>query len=257
MRAGLADGTLDVVATDHAPHPHEDKDCEWAAAAFGMLGLETALSVVQETMVDPGLLDWAGVAQRMSAAPARIGRLVDHGRPLAVGEPAHVVLYDPAVRRVVDASASASLSRNTPYAGIELPGPGRRDVPARASHRAGRRAGLRSQVAPGGGDPFARLLAAPPDLPVAAGLPAVLAALRDARRRRGAGAARHRQDHPGAAGRRRRSARAGSWSPSRGGSRPGRPPAGWPACSASRWAGRVGHTVRGERRTGRAPASRW
>lgn len=122
LRAGLADGTIDVVATDHAPHPHEDKDCEWAAAAFGMLGLETALSIVQETMVDPGVLDWAGVAERMSVAPARIGRLEGQGRPLAVGEPANVVLYDPAVRRTVEAGASASLSRNTPYAGMELPG---------------------------------------------------------------------------------------------------------------------------------------
>ncbi|WP_372727038.1 dihydroorotase [Nocardioides sp.] len=123
LRAGLADGTIDIVATDHAPHPHEDKDCEWSAAAFGMLGLETALSIVQETMVDPGLIDWAGVAQRMSATPARIGRVsAEHGRPLEVGEPANVVLYDPSVRRVVDASQSASLSRNTPYAGRELPG---------------------------------------------------------------------------------------------------------------------------------------
>ena len=122
LRAGLADGTIDAVATDHAPHPHEDKDCEWAAAAFGMLGLETALSIVQQTMVDPGLLDWAGVAERMSAAPARIGRVHDHGQPLETGQPANVVLYDPTVRRVVEASESASLSRNTPYAGMELPG---------------------------------------------------------------------------------------------------------------------------------------
>jgi dihydroorotase len=122
LRAGLADGTIDVVATDHAPHPLEDKDCEWAAAAFGMLGLETALSIVQETMVDPGLLDWAGVAERMSYAPARIGRVSDHGQPLVEGAPANVVLYDPSVRRVVDASESASLSRNTPYSGRELPG---------------------------------------------------------------------------------------------------------------------------------------
>ena len=122
LREGLADGTIDVVATDHAPHPHEDKDCEWAAAAFGMLGLETALSIVQETMVDPGLLDWAGVADRMSHAPARIGRVHDHGQPLEAGQPANLVLYDPAVRRVVDATESASLSRNTPYAGMELPG---------------------------------------------------------------------------------------------------------------------------------------
>jgi dihydroorotase len=122
LRAGLADGTIDVVATDHAPHPHEDKDCEWAAAAFGMLGLETALSIVQETMVDPGLLDWAGVADRMSYAPARIGRVHDHGRPLEAGQPANLVLYDPSVRRTVDPTESASLSRNTPYAGMELPG---------------------------------------------------------------------------------------------------------------------------------------
>jgi dihydroorotase len=87
-----------------------------------MLGLETALSIVQETMVDPGLLDWTGVAQRMSYAPARIGRVSDQGRPLAEGEPANVVLYDPGVRRVVDPSESASLSRNTPYRGMELPG---------------------------------------------------------------------------------------------------------------------------------------
>jgi dihydroorotase len=122
LRGGLADGTIDAVATDHAPHPHEDKDCEWQAAAFGMLGLETALSVVQQTMVDTGLLDWAGVAERMSARPARIGRLSGHGRPLAVGEPANVVLYDPSATQVVDPSGLASLSRNTPYAGRELPG---------------------------------------------------------------------------------------------------------------------------------------
>jgi dihydroorotase len=122
LRTGLADGTIDVVATDHAPHPHEDKDCEWEAAAFGMLGLETALSVVQQTMVDTGLLDWAGVAQRMSTGPAQIGRLSGHGRPLAIGEPANVVLYDPAYTQVVDATGLASLSRNSPYVGRELPG---------------------------------------------------------------------------------------------------------------------------------------
>jgi dihydroorotase len=122
LRAGLADGTIDVVATDHAPHPHEDKDCEWQAAAFGMLGLETALSIVQATMVDTGLLDWADVAHRMSYLPAQIGRLSGHGRPIAEGEPANLVLYDPEVSRVVDAGGLASLSRNTPYAGMELPG---------------------------------------------------------------------------------------------------------------------------------------
>jgi dihydroorotase len=122
LREGLADGTIDVVATDHAPHPHEDKDCEWQAAAFGMLGLETALSVVQQAMVDTGMLDWRGVAERMSWTPARIGRLSGHGRPVEVGEPANLVLWDPSFSKVVDATDLASLSRNTPYVGRELPG---------------------------------------------------------------------------------------------------------------------------------------
>ncbi|GAA1907867.1 dihydroorotase [Streptantibioticus ferralitis] len=122
LREALADGTIDCVATDHAPHPHEDKDCEWAAAAMGMVGLETALSVVQHTMVDTGLLDWAGVADRMSFRPAAIGRLPGHGRPIAVGEPANLALVDPAYRGVVNPVGFASRSRNTPYEGLELPG---------------------------------------------------------------------------------------------------------------------------------------
>ena len=122
VRAGLADGTIDAVATDHAPHPVEDKDCEWAAAAFGMVGLETALAVVQAAMVDTGLLDWAGVADRMSTRPARIGRLAPHGLGVEVGAPANLVLYDPAAPWSVDPTALASRSRNTPYAGRELPG---------------------------------------------------------------------------------------------------------------------------------------
>ncbi|WP_225805057.1 dihydroorotase [Streptomyces sp. NK15101] len=122
LREALADGTIDIVATDHAPHPHEDKDCEWAAAAMGMVGLETALSVVQQTMVETGLLDWAGVADRMSFAPARIGRAQGHGRPVSAGEPANLTLVDPAYRGVVDPADFASRSRNTPYEGRELPG---------------------------------------------------------------------------------------------------------------------------------------
>jgi dihydroorotase len=122
LREALADGTIDAVATDHAPHSHEDKDCEWAAAAMGMLGLETALSVVQEAMVETGLLDWAGVADRMSTRPARIGLVDDHGRSLEVGAPANLVLVDPAARREIDPFALASRSRNTPYAGRTLPG---------------------------------------------------------------------------------------------------------------------------------------
>ncbi|MGP3924855.1 dihydroorotase [Streptomyces sp. 8N616] len=122
LREALADGTIDCVATDHAPHPHEDKDCEWAAAAMGMVGLETALSVVQQTMVDTGLIDWAQVADRMSFRPAAIGRLEGHGRPIATGEPANLTLVDPAYRGVVDPAGFASRSRNSPYEGRELPG---------------------------------------------------------------------------------------------------------------------------------------
>jgi dihydroorotase len=122
VRAGLADGTIDAVATDHAPHAVEDKESEWAQARPGMLGLEQALSVVVETMVETGLLDWQGVADRMSVRPAVIGRLEGHGRPLAPNEPANLVLLDPATRAVVDPATLASRSRNSPYAGRELPG---------------------------------------------------------------------------------------------------------------------------------------
>ncbi len=122
LREALADGTIDVVATDHAPHPVEDKESEWSAAAMGMIGLETALSVVQETMVDTGLLDWPGVAERMSYAPARIGRLTGHGHPIEAGAPANLTLYDPSHRSPVDPSSFASRSRNTPYTGLTLPG---------------------------------------------------------------------------------------------------------------------------------------
>jgi len=121
LRAGLADGTIDAVATDHAPHAGEDKECEWAAARPGMLGLEQALSVVVDTMVDTGLLTWREVADRMSVRPAEIGRLTHQGRPIAVGEPANLVLLDPTARAVVDPAALASKSRNSPYAGRELP----------------------------------------------------------------------------------------------------------------------------------------
>ena len=126
LREGLADGTIDVVGTDHAPHSQETKDCEWAAAAFGMIGLETAFAVVHGLMVASGRMSWADLARVMSTAPARIGRIdsgpTAQGRPLAVGEPANVVLVDPAARWVVDPGQGASLSRNTPFAGRELTG---------------------------------------------------------------------------------------------------------------------------------------
>jgi len=139
LRAALADGTIDCVATDHAPHPVEDKETEWQAAAFGMTGLETALRVVHAAMVETGLLDWSGVADRMSARPAAIGRLdgsgslggtgsLDaggapvHGRPIEPGSPANLVLYDPSATSTVDPAAHASRSRNSPFAGMDLPG---------------------------------------------------------------------------------------------------------------------------------------
>ncbi|MCW2810381.1 MAG: pyrC [Friedmanniella sp.] len=123
LRDALSDGTIDAVATDHAPHARHDKEHAFAEAAFGMLGLETALAVVVETMVNPGRLGWEQVALRMSTVPAHIARLTGQGRPLSVGEPANLTLVDPAARRVVDRSDSASLSRNNPWHGRELPDP--------------------------------------------------------------------------------------------------------------------------------------
>ena len=131
LRAGLADGTIDCVATDHAPHPAEYKETEWSQASFGMTGLETALRVVHEAMVSTGLLDWAAVADRMSVRPAAIGRIggsgtstddLRHGCPIAAGSPANLVLYDPEPITPVDPAAHASRSRNSPYEGMKLPG---------------------------------------------------------------------------------------------------------------------------------------
>jgi len=121
LRAGLQDGTVDCVATDHAPHAPEDKQAEWGAASPGMTGLETALGIVAETMVLPGRLTWRQVADRMSTTPARIGRLDGHGRPLAVGEPANLCLVDAGTPWTVDPAAQATRSRNTPFAGRTLP----------------------------------------------------------------------------------------------------------------------------------------
>jgi len=122
LRAALADGTIDVVATDHAPHARHDKEHAFVDASFGMMGLETALSVISEVMVGSGLLDWAGVAQVMSVRPARIAGLSGHGRPIAVGEPANLTLVDPAATMTVDRDASMSLSRNNPWHGRRLTG---------------------------------------------------------------------------------------------------------------------------------------
>lgn len=117
VRAALADGTIDAVATDHAPHARHDKEHAFVDAAFGMLGLETALSVVADVMVEHGPFGWADIARVMSSAPAAVAGLRDHGRPIAPGEPANVVLVDPAATRTVDRDASHSLSRNNPWHG--------------------------------------------------------------------------------------------------------------------------------------------
>lgn len=130
VREGLADGTIDIVATDHAPHPRDAKDREWDRAAMGMTGLETALAVVQATMVDPGTLSWRDVARVMSETPARIGRDEDQGRPLEVGSPAHLLVWDPRPAAPVDPAEHASRSTNSPYAGTELPGRNRLTVHA-------------------------------------------------------------------------------------------------------------------------------
>ena len=120
LRHGLADGTIDIVATDHAPHPGESKECEWQEAAFGMLGLEHALSIVAATMVESGLMDWAAVQDRMSVAPARIAGYSDHGREVTVGAPAHLTVINPKASYRVDRDQLQSKSRNTPFHGMEF-----------------------------------------------------------------------------------------------------------------------------------------
>ncbi|WP_104171012.1 MULTISPECIES: dihydroorotase [unclassified Cryobacterium] len=122
LRAGLADGTIDIVATDHAPHPVEAKDCEWDAAANGMVGLESALSVVHAAVVNTGLLDWTDIARVLSSSPARIGRLAGQGQGLLVGAPAELTLYDPAASRVFERGNLAGRSANSPYLAMTLPG---------------------------------------------------------------------------------------------------------------------------------------
>jgi len=122
LRAALADGTIDIVATDHAPHPDEDKECEWASAAFGMVGLESALGIVVTTMVESGLMDWQRLAEVMSYAPAKIGGYEGQGETLTVGSQANLVLVDPQSTWMVDRDALLSRSRNTPFHGTTLTG---------------------------------------------------------------------------------------------------------------------------------------
>ena len=121
LREALVDGTIDIIATDHAPHPIESKDCEWSAAAFGMLGLETAASIAQDVLIDSGKSTWNRLAEVLSINPAKIASDVQQGQGLTVGAFANIALIDPSVKRKVVAE-SASKSINSPYVGLELPG---------------------------------------------------------------------------------------------------------------------------------------
>lgn len=122
LREGLADGTIDIVATDHAPHPTESKECEWQAASFGMIGLETALSIVVKTMIESKLMSWGDLIDRLSIAPAKIAGYANQGEGLAIGNFANITVFNPNKRWTVDKDAAKSKSRNTPFHGMELPG---------------------------------------------------------------------------------------------------------------------------------------
>jgi dihydroorotase len=122
LRAALADGTIDIVATDHAPHPVESKDCAWDEAANGMVGLESALSVVHAAVVESGQLEWSDVARVLSHKPAEIGLLAGYDAPFAVGSPANFTLYDPSATRTFSTSDLRGKGLNSPYLGRELPG---------------------------------------------------------------------------------------------------------------------------------------
>ena len=121
LRNGLADGTIDIVGTDHAPHPTEDKDCEWQSAAFGMVGLETALSVVVKAMIDTKLMSWADLVNRMSITPAKIAGYERHGQQIKVGNAANLTIIDTSANWIVDRNRLASKSKNTPFEGMQLP----------------------------------------------------------------------------------------------------------------------------------------
>ena len=121
LREALIDGTIDIIATDHAPHPIESKDCEWGAAAFGMVGLETAASVAQLVLIESGKSNWLRLSEVMSVNPAKIAGDSGQGEPIAIGSVANLALIDPKVKRVIT-SQTASKSVNNPFAGLELPG---------------------------------------------------------------------------------------------------------------------------------------
>jgi dihydroorotase len=122
LREALASGVIDIVATDHAPHAKEDKETEWAAAAFGMLGLETALPIISTVMVQSGNFTWRDVARVMSEKPAEISGKAQHGNKIAEGAMANLCLVDPAKTFTVDRAQTASLSRNNPFHDMRFTG---------------------------------------------------------------------------------------------------------------------------------------
>jgi dihydroorotase len=118
----LVDGTIDIIGTDHAPHPVESKECEWQSAAFGMVGLETAFPILYTTLIAPGRITWERAAQVMSTTPAAIGGYLGHGGKLEVGAVAHIAVINPTATLVVDRAQLASKSKNTPFHGMEFQG---------------------------------------------------------------------------------------------------------------------------------------
>lgn len=122
LRQGVVDGTIDIIGTDHAPHPVESKECEWQNAAFGMVGLETAFPILFTTLIKNGRISWARAVEVMSSTPAAIAGYESHGRPLVVGEPAHLAVINPTGKMVVDRAQLASKSKNTPFHGMEFEG---------------------------------------------------------------------------------------------------------------------------------------
>ncbi len=120
LREGLLDGSIDILATDHAPHAAEKKSCDWSMAANGMTGLEVAASVLQQVLIEEGGQGWEMFAKVASTKPSQIGRLFHHGQ-IAEGRQANLVLIDPSARRLID-STTQSLSTNNPWIGLELPG---------------------------------------------------------------------------------------------------------------------------------------
>jgi dihydroorotase len=122
LRAAVVDGTIDIIGTDHAPHPVESKECEWQNAAFGMVGLETAFPILFTTLIKTGRITWQRAVEVMSSTPAAIAGYQNHGRPIAVGEPAHIAVINPTATMVVDRAQLASKSKNTPFHGMEFEG---------------------------------------------------------------------------------------------------------------------------------------